>query len=315
MTRPQSAILPDGNRHAIFITAMIDEGSANLARVRRTAAAFPAAAEAVGAMDSAGGPRGAPLDAPLGALGFGADIWDRLFPGRRPAGLRPFRAYEDGGRSAPATPADLFIHIRGDRHDLNFELARRTMAELGESVAPVEEIHGFRYLDSRDLTGFVDGTENPTGEDRARVALVGGEDPAFAGGSYLSLQRYIHDLASWNELPVAEQERIIARTKADDVEFPSEDKPPFAHIKRVSLKEDGKSLEILRHSMPYGTSREHGLYFVAYGADPDTFDKMLGAMVMDDAAGHHDRLLDYTRPVTGALFFVPSRDWLEGAGA
>ena len=170
---------------------------------------------------------------------------------------------------APATPADLFLHVRGDRFDLCFELARRVRAQLGEAVRVVEDIHGFRYLDSRDLTGFVDGTENPQGEDdRARVALLS-EGP-FAGGSYLNIQRYVHDLAKWARVDTAAQEDVIGRTKADDVEFDRDRLPATAHIARVSIKQDGKSLAILRHSMPYGTADEHGLYFVAYAARPDT---------------------------------------------
>ncbi len=203
------------------------------------------------------------------------------------------------------------MHIRSDRRDLNFDLARRFRRMLGTAVSVVEEVQGFRYLDSRDLTGFVDGTENPAGEDRAAVAIVGDGDPPFAGGSYVAIQRYVHDLAAWERLAVAEQEKIIARTKADDIEFKSEDKPATAHIKRVSIKEDGKSLEILRHSMPYGDTGACGLYFIAYCNTPDHFDKMLARMLVAGADGHYDHLMQYSAAVTGASFFAPSRDMLE----
>lgn len=307
MGRPQSGILPAANGHALFITLLLAQGETAGRTARETAAAVPGLTDELAAAY--------PEAALTSVIGVGSNAWDRLFPDRRPAQLRRFTEVEGQGGRAPATPADLFLHIRGERPDLNFELARRLMQRFGESVTVVEEVTAFRYLDSRDLTGFVDGTENPTGEARAEVALVGEGDPAFAGGSYIALQRYIHDLPAWERLPVAEQERIIARTKADNVEFDSDDKPPTAHIKRVSIKEDGRSLEILRHSMPYGTTSEHGLYFVAYCATPNNFDKMLSRMLIADDEGHYDHLMDYSRAVTGAAFFAPARDWLEsGAG-
>lgn len=303
MTRPQSGVLPDANSAATFITMTLVEGGSADA-VRRTAAALPAWTRALAAET--------PEAAVTSALGFGSEAWDRLFGAPRPAQLAPFHAISGPGGEAPATPADLILHIRSERPDLNFELARQAMDALAGQVAVVEEIKGFRYRDKRDLIGFVDGTENPTGDDRAEVALVGDEQSAFAGGSYLAIQRYVHDLASWEDLTVPEQEQIIARTKADDVEFESDKKAPTSHVKRSSIKEDGKSLEIQRHSMPYGDSQEHGLYFVAYARRADIFDKMLESMIVGDGQGHHDHLLHYSRAVTGAAFFVPSLDWLEG---
>ncbi len=302
MARPQSGILPDSNRHALFLTLIVNPSGTDIAR--SVAARVPAMTDEVAAVDTAAMTRS--------VVGIGSEAWDRLYPDARPAQLRPFTEVKGQGGIAPATHGDLFLHIRGGRHDLIFELGRRIMNQLGAAVAIKSEIHGFRYLDSRDLTGFVDGTENPTGEHRAEVALVGDEDPGFSGGSYLAIQRYIHDLVAWERLSVADQEQIIARTKADDVELEAADKPATAHIKRVSIKQDGKSLEVLRHSMPYGTTAEHGLYFVAYGRSPDSFDKMLREMLVADADGHYDHLVNYSRAVTGANFFVPSRDWLEG---
>lgn len=305
MPRPQSALLPDSSPHARFLTLLVGPTEEDAAKVRTACARLPLLTDEVGADDPA-----ADL---LSAVGFGSDAWDRLFASSRPAKLRPFAALEGPGGTAPSTPADVFLHIRCERHDFNFELARRMQSDLRDSVTVVEEVHGFRYMDGRDLTGFVDGTENPAGEHRAEIALVGDEEAELAGGSYVSIQRYIHDLASWERLAVAEQERIIARTKKDDVEFATEDKPLTAHIRRVSIKDGGRSLEILRHSMPYGTTSEHGLYFVAYCNTPDNFDRMLASMIMGDQAGHFDHLMRYTRAVTGASFFVPCRDWLERA--
>ena len=303
MGEPQSGLLAEPSQHAIFTTLTIaGDGEA---AVRRAAASLPGLTDEVSALG------GAPV---FSALGIGAAAWDRLFPAARPAELTPFKALEAGPRQAPATPADLFLQVRSDRYDLAFELTRRVLDPLGPAVTLVEQIHGFRYLDSRDLIGFVDGTENPQGEAKAEVALVD-DDPPFDGGSYVAIQRYVHDLAAWEAQPVAEQEKTIGRTKADDVEFAAEDKPPYAHIKRAVVKEDGKSLEMLRQSMPYALPEARGLYFVAYAKHARVFDLSLESMVVGDGAGHHDRLLDYTRPVTGARFFVPAKDWLEANAA
>ena len=275
------------------------------AQVRRAAAGLAAMTADVAKTD--------PAARLASVIAVGSDAWDRLWPESRPEGLAPFRAFADNGRAAPATEADLLLHIRGDRRDLVFELSRRMRDALGDAVTTVEEVHGFRYLDARDLTGFVDGTENPEGEeDRSAVALVA--DGPFAGGSFVNVQRYIHDLPAWNAMPVKDQEDIIARTKADNVEYETDRKPPFAHIKRVSIKEDGRSLEMLRHSMPYGTADEHGLLFIAYTGRPDTFAKMLERMIVADPDGAYDHLMDYTRAVTGCTFFAPPQDWLAANG-
>ncbi len=303
MAHPQSGVLPEANRHAIFLTLTLDPAEEDASRLRRGAAAFPDLTDQIAGLDPGSGL--------VSTLGIGAAAWDRLFPEARPKQLRPFHALAGPGGSAPATAGDLLVHIRGERRDLNFELSRRLMQQIGDAVSLVEEVQGFRYLDSRDLTGFVDGTENPSGDDRAAVALVDEEDPVFAGGSYVAAQRYVHDLAAWEALPVPRQEQIIARTKEDEIEFEADAKPLTAHIKRVSIKRDGTSLEILRHSMPYGSVSEQGLLFIAYAGSPDNFDLMLQSMIEGDGEGHFDHLMKYTRAVTGTSFFVPARDWLS----
>jgi putative iron-dependent peroxidase len=247
-------------------------------------------------------------------VAVGSDCWDRLYPDKgRPSGLRPFLAHTEGSRQAPATEGDLLFHIRSERRDLNYLLARKIMAEFAGSITIVEEVDGFRYLENRDLTGFVDGTENPEGDERADVALVPQDDPDFTAGSYVNMQRYIHDLATWERLSAHEQEGVIGRTKVDDVELADGVKPPTAHISRVVIEQDGEELEILRHSMPYGNVREAGLLFIAYARTPDNFDRMLDRMIHTDADGHYDHLLDYTRAVTGCAFFAPSMEFLESA--
>lgn len=303
MAQPQSAICAEGENFGIFITLAVVEGPDSGAVIRRTAAKLAGLTAEVAAM--VGEP------ALACAIGFGAACWPQLFGPGTPAELALFQPLEDGARLAPATAADLFLHIHSNRHDANFALARAVMGALGGAVRMVEEVHGFKYLGGRDLTGFVDGTENPQGDERPHVALVGDEDARFVGGSYVSIQRYVHDLAKWEAMGRADQEAAVGRTKDSDEEMDDDAKPPSAHIARVVIEEDGEELQVVRHSLPYGTTTESGLYFVAYGRSPRVFRLMLERMVKRDAGGHADRLLDFTRAVTGASFFVPSEDFLR----
>lgn len=303
MAQPQSAICAEGENFGIFLTLMAGSDAQAVAAIRRAAARLPRltaeVAERVGEPSLAS------------AIGFGAEVWARLCGKAKPAELAPFQPVADGPRLAPATPADLLIHIHSVRQDANFVLARAVMGELGASVRVVEEIHGFKHLGGRDLTGFVDGTENPKGAERPVAALVGAEDPAFAGGSYVSVQRWVHDLRRWERLPVPDQEAAVGRTKEDDEELDDDAKPPSAHIARVVIEEDGDELQVVRHSLPYGTTAEHGLYFIAYGRSPGPFRRMLERMVIADADGSYDQLMDFSCPATGASFFAPSIGALE----
>ncbi|MFO1378964.1 MAG: Dyp-type peroxidase [Chitinivorax sp.] len=242
-------------------------------------------------------------------VAIGTAAWEQLY-GRKPAQLQGFPQFGDTVIDLPVSELGGLLHIRSERHDLNFELANRIAEQLGPLVRWGEQIDGFRYLDSRDLTGFVDGTENPRGDERAEVALVGDEDAGFAGGSYLHIQRWLHNMPKWRATPVAEQEQVIGRSKQDDVEMDDEVKPPTAHIARVVIEEDGAELEILRQSMPYGRLGEMGLMFASYARSPQPFARMLAMMFRRDAAGHYDHLLNYSRPLTGAALFAPSVDFL-----
>jgi len=241
----QSAILPGPQASALFLILRARHRAASPRALARAAAGVPALAKKVGAFDAR-----AKL---VSAVALGPELWDAISPGVRPANLRPFRAVSAGGRSAPSTGGDLLLHVVSKRPDLNLELARRLRAPLGDAVSVCDEVHGFRYLDSRDLTGFIDGTENPKGKERVEVALVGREDKAFAGGSYVYTQRYVHDLDRWAALSDQEQEGIVGRRKRDSVELSDAKKPPTAHIARAVIEENGEELEIVRHSFPYGT--------------------------------------------------------------
>jgi porphyrinogen peroxidase len=300
------AVIADLTGAAIFLVAVVrpDEGSAGV--LRALCGDIAGLVRAVGFRD---------LDGRLSCVtGFGAAAWDRLAgPGPRPAGLHPFREIKAGSRHAVATPGDVLFHIRATRMDLCFELAAQVMAKLGSAVTVVDEVHGFRYFDERDLLGFVDGTENPTGAAAARAALIGAEDPAFAGGSYVIVQKYLHDLAGWNALPTEEQEKIIGRTKLADIELEETVKPSYAHNALNVVTVDGTEVKIVRDNMPFGSvgDGEYGTYFIGYARSPATTEQMLVNMFAGAPEGNYDRLLDFSRAVTGNLFFVPSQPLLE----
>ena len=245
--------------------------------------------------------------------GFGSDAWDKLFGKPRPAQLHPFREIRSGERHAVSTPADLLFHIRAKRMDLCFELVTQIMERIGAAVSAVDETHGFRYFDDRDLLGFVDGTENPRAGEALNAALVAGEDGQFAGGSYVIIQKYLHDVGKWNALSTEEQERIIGRKKLSDIELSDDVKPSSAHNALTTIVEDGKEVKILRDNMPFGKpgQGEFGTYFIGYSRTPRTTEQMLENMFIGRPPGNYDRLLDFSRVVTGSLFFAPSATFLE----
>ncbi|MDQ0008181.1 putative iron-dependent peroxidase [Luteibacter jiangsuensis] len=244
-------------------------------------------------------------------MGFGSAAWDRLFGTPRPASLHPFRELQ-GVHHAPSTPGDLLFHIRATHMDLCFELASEVMSRIGSHVTTVDEVHGFKYFDERDLLGFVDGTENPVGQDAATATMIGEEDPAFTGGSYVIVQKYLHDLKAWNAIPVERQEKIIGRRKLSDVELREADKPSYAHNVLTNIEENGEQLQIVRDNMPFGEvgKGEFGTYFIGYARSPARIERMLVNMFIGNPPGNHDRILDVSKAVTGTLFFVPSATFL-----
>jgi putative iron-dependent peroxidase len=246
--------------------------------------------------------------------GVGSVAWDRLFSGPRPAQLHPFRELDGAKYKAIATPGDLFFHIRATRMDMCFELAAQIMSRLAGCVTVDDEVHGFRYFDQRDLLGFVDGTENPNGPAAAAAVFVGGEDPWFAGGSYVVVQKYTHDMRAWNALPAQEQEKVIGRTKMSNIELPDDAKPANSHVALTTVTGNGGGeLSILRDNMPFGHAGrgEFGTYFIGYAASPAVTEKMLENMFIGSPPGNYDRILDFSTPVTGGLFFVPSVTFLS----
>jgi len=302
VAQPVSAPL---TRAAIFLVVMINPGPENRAAVRSFCADVGGLIRAVEFRD---------LEAGLSCvIGIGSDAWDRLFGKPRPAELHPFREVRAGPRHAVSTPGDLMFHIRAKRMDLCFEMAAQIMARLAGAVTAIYEVHGFRYFDDRDLLGFVDGTENPRGEALIDAALIGEEDPAFTGGSYVIVQKYLHDLPGWKALSTEAQERIIGRTKLADIELDDSVKPTSAHSALNTITENGKELKILRDNMPFGSvgTAEFGTYFIGYCRTPRVTEQMIENMFIGRPPGNYDRLLDFSRAVTGTLFFVPSQTFLE----
>ncbi|HVH16265.1 MAG TPA: Dyp-type peroxidase [Candidatus Angelobacter sp.] len=302
MPQPVSAPL---SRAAIFLVVTVKQGGASRASVRSFCGDLAALVRSVGFRE---------LEGSLSCVvGFGSDAWDHLFGQPRPAELHKFREIRAGERHAVSTPGDVLFHIRAQRMDLCFELATRIMARLGAAVSPVDEVHGFRFFDSRDLIGFVDGTENPKAQEAMEVTLIADEDPTFTAGSYVIVQKYLHDLARWNKLPTETQEHIVGRTKLTDVELDDSVKPTYAHNALTKIVEDEKEIKILRDNMPFGHAGqgEFGTYFIGYSRSPRTLEQMLQNMFVGKPPGNYDRLLDFSRAVTGNLFFVPAATFLE----
>jgi putative iron-dependent peroxidase len=295
-------------RSAIFLVLTMKRGPAHRAAVRALLADISALVRSVGFRE---------IDATLSCVaGIGSDAWDHLFGSPRPAGLHPFQEIRAEGRVAVATPGDLLFHIRANRMDLCFELETQILNRLGVAVTPVDEVQGFRYFDSRDIIGFVDGTENPQGQAAVDAVLIGDEDPTFASGSYVIVQKYLHDMAAWNKIPTEQQERIVGRTKLNDIELDDTVKPTYAHNALTTIVEDGKEVKILRDNMPFGHAAqgEFGTYFIGYSRSPATTEKMLRNMFIGNPPGNYDRLLDVSQAVTGNLFFVPTATFLDSLG-
>jgi porphyrinogen peroxidase len=291
---------------AIFLVVLIRPGGED--QVRDLIGDLPGLLRAVGFRD---------LEGNLSCVtGIGPDAWDRLTGVPRPAGLHPFPEIKAGSRHAVSTPGDLLFHIRAVRMDLCFELATHIMTRLGGAVTVADEVHGFRYFDDRDLIGFVDGTENPVGAAAGQAALIGAEEPGFEGGSYVIVQKYLHDLPAWNAIPIEQQQNIVGRTKLDDIELDDAVKPSYAHNALTTITADGEEIKIVRDNMPFGApgSGEYGTYFIGYARSPATTEQMLNNMFVGLPEGNYDRLLDISTAVTGSLFFVPSQPLLDAIG-
>ncbi|WP_220699260.1 Dyp-type peroxidase [Nocardioides cavernaquae] len=311
---PQDVLAPPA-RSAIFLVLTVRDGDEAADTVRGVLGDVAALVRSVGFRIP---------EAQLSCVtGIGSDLWDRLYPeAARPAHLHPFRALAGtvpsvvtgAAHQAPSTPGDLLFHIRSTRQDTCFELSRQLMVRLGEVAEAVDEVHGFRYYDERDLLGFVDGTENPGGAIAIDTVFVGDEDHEFAGSSYVIVQKYLHDLDAWGRLTVEQQQLIVGRTKSDDIELPDDVKPTNSHVAVNTIVDtDGNEQRIVRENMPFGSAGagEFGTFFCGYAADPRITELMLSRMFIGEPEGNYDRILDFSRAVTGCSFFVPTASFLE----
>jgi putative iron-dependent peroxidase len=303
-TPEPQAILMAPTEAAIFLVLCVDEGAED--DLRDLLRDIGGLIRSVGFRIPDGG---------LGCVvGLGSALWDRLVGWPRPAGLHSFAGLSGSRHMAVATPGDLLFHIRAHRADLCFELAQRLVERLHGSAEVVDEVHGFKSFDERDLLGFVDGTENPVGAAAPAAAVISDEDPDFAGGSYVLVQRYLHDLAAWDVLAVAEQERVVGRTKLNDIELPDEIKPANSHVALTTIVDDAcQERQIVRYNMPFGRvgDGEFGTYFIGYARTPVVLEQMLTNMFIGNPPGNYDRILDFSTATTGSLFFVPTVEFLN----
>jgi putative iron-dependent peroxidase len=294
------------SRAAVFLVVTVANEQSALAKVCSVLGGLDDLVKTVGFRD---------LSGRLSCIaGIGRDLWDRLHPDRRPKELRSFAPIRGTVHAAPSTPGDLLFHIRSERSDFCFEYERILLDNLGSGVTVVDEVWGFRYFDARDLLGFVDGTANPTGLDLPASALVGNEDADFAGGSYVVVQKYLHDLDAWTRLPTPLQEEIIGRTKIDNIEIDDDDAPRKSHKSLATIVDaDGNEYDILRDNMPFGQPgrKEFGTFFIGYSKYLWVIEKMLQRMYIGDPPGAYDRLLDFSTPHTGTTFFAPTRPTLQ----
>lgn len=305
MQAPEPGAVLDGVTHAaIFLVLTVSPGGE--ATVREVLADSGGLLRSVGFRS--------PVENLSLVIGIGSAVWDRLYAGDRPAELHEFVELNGPVHHAPATPGDLLLHIRAERLDMCFELAALFMDRLTGAVEAVDEVHGFRYFDLRDLLGFVDGTENPTGRAKFDAVVIGDEDPLFAGGSYVIVQKYLHDMSAWNALTVEAQEAVIGRTKLEDVELADDVKPTNSHVALNTVEDaDGNQLQILRDNMPFGAvgSAEYGTYFIGYARTPAVTEQMLRNMFLGNPPGNTDRILDFSTAETGLLFYTPPPSFFD----
>lgn len=244
------------------------------------------------------------------AWGFSSDAWDYLFPNAdKPKELAPFEEIKGPKYTAPATPGDLFFHVRAKVQAVVYEVVDQFMDILRPITTVVDETHGFRYLEGRAIVGFIDGTENPAGVESMDYTLIDSEeDPEFANGSYAFSQKYMHNMDAWKALPTTEQEKTIGRRKFSDRELDDDEKSPNAHNIVSKDEEGGVEHKIVRMNVPFSNPSEDktGTYFIGYSKSFHITNTMLKNMFTKS-----DRLLDFSTPVSGTMFFIPSKTVLD----
>ena len=239
-------------------------------------------------------------------IGFRPELWRDLVPDDTPPAIEGFNNEIQGkeGLVMPSTQHDALVWLSGSAYDVIFDMARSVIRDLAGLATLESETSSWSYRHDRDLTGFIDGTENPTLLD-APVAALLPEGVPGAAGSVLLLQKWKHKVAEWEALPVERQERIMGRTKLDSIEF--ENKASDSHVARTDQDEFGK---IFRRNMPYGSFGDHGTMFVGFSADQKRLSRMLESMA-GLVTGACDALTRFTQPLTGSYYFVPSVESLR----
>jgi porphyrinogen peroxidase len=296
------------SQSAVFIVVSLRDGDIAASLVKEALSGMSDLIKTVGFRDL-----GAALSC---VVGVGARVWPRIFDRPLPRELHPFHEVRGDVHTAPSTPGDLLFHIRAARRDLVFDFERLLLEQLGDATSIEDETEGFRYFDNRDLLGFVDGTANPVGPDLPTSTLVGDEDPPARGGSYVVVQKYSHPLDAWQRLTTEQQEAIIGRRKADNVELDDAETGQKAHKTLTTILDaDGQEHDILRDNMPFGSpATETGTYFIGYSRSLAVIEQMLKRMFIGDPPGLHDRLLDFSVPKTGSAFFTPTAAMLDELG-
>lgn len=249
-------------------------------------------------------------------VGISHRIWSRLTGKPMPRELRPFQEVRGATHTAVATEGDVLYHIRAESMDLIIEMEKLVLEAFGPSVTAIDDVAGFRYFDGRDLLEFVDGTGNPDGLGLPEATLVGDEDPDHAGGSYIVVQKYLHDLPAWRSLNVQNQEEIIGRTKFDNVELPDAKEGQKSHKTLCTIADEEGERPILRDNMPFAVPglNQYGTYFIGYSRHLWVIEKMIERMFVGDPPPLHDRILDFSKPVAGVTFFAPSHKFLGSIG-
>ena len=291
MSLPQPGIFVEGSRRHMFIEYQLRR-DVSASDVKR---ALAEAAAALADLD------GRQLNL---VWAFGNDCWAAL-GGSRPAGLKRFQPVGAGATQAPATQHSVLLWLHGDDEGALFDAAIAADARLRDVAEVALELRGFMYHDSRDLSGFIDGTENPGGEARRQVALIP-DGEVGAGGSYVLSQQWVHRLDAFRAMSQAEQEGVIGRTKPDSVELDDELMPENSHVSRSDVKINGRAQKLYRRSVPYGGVGEHGLYFLSFSAELSRYEHILASMFGEAEDAIVDRLTDFSTPVSGSFWFAPS---------
>jgi len=302
MSDLQPTVVSGMHPQGAFVTIRLTP-QANLKEVAKAVATLPQVVEEL----SPGPTKKGYLPSLMAGVGFAPHIWTKFSRRDLPKHLTAYKERSGPLGDMPATGGDILLHVKGDSHSICFETVLNFVNSFPPgSIEKVEDWYGFEFQQGRDLSGFIDGTENPAEFlHRVQSAVIDGNDPKHAFGSYAVHQRWVHDLKPFHAIPVAQQEKVVGRSKPDSAELQGEENPPSSHVSRMRV--DGKKVDIVRQSMPYGTvGGEHGLLFLAYANTPAKFDILLDRMVGADKT-HTDAVMSFTKCVASQYYYIPSR--------